>query len=345
MKTIEIALICGDGIGEEVTEAFRRVLGAAAAQEKDIRLELTDYPAGEKAYSNTGEVLPAETLAGIRKSRAAFLGALSGKRMPPPSPVGRLRKTLDLFADVRLIRSYPGVWSLRPDIDMVIIRENTQGFLADRSLYKGYGEFMPDEDTLLSLRVLTRKACERIAAFAFDYALKHGRKKITAAHKANVLRMGGEFFLGICKGTSKKYPALEFEDELVDSLANNLIKTPQNYDVILTTNLFGDILSDMAAALVSSLVPTMNVGDDCVVFKPVHEAELSIAGKDAVNPLSAILCAGQMLRWLGLYAAADKIDRAVKTVLTETGLRTADLGGETSTREMTQAIIKVVNKN
>jgi len=343
MKKFRIALMPGDGVGQEVIEAARKVL-EAVSQKGELQFEFTEYMAGKIAYDKTKDPLPAETLNGIRRSDAALMGAMSTGLVPPPSPMGRLRKELDLYADIRPVQSYPGVWCLKEKIDLIVVRENTQGFLADRNLYKGYGEFMPDEDTVLSLRVLTRKGCERIARFAFEYATKLSRKKITAVHKANVLRTGDGFFLDICKEVAKKYPSIELKDEYVDGVSNNLIASPERYDVLLTTNMYGDIISDEAAALVSSLVPTANFGEDCALFRPIHEALLDIAGKNIVNPISTILSAIMMLEYLGAFQAAASGKKAIEAVLVKGKVRTSDLGGKSTTTEMTQAIIETLLK-
>jgi len=343
MKKFKIALVPGDGVGQEVIEAARKVL-EAVAHKGEAQFEFTEYIAGEIAYVKTKDPLPSETMDGMRRSDAVLMGAMSTGLVPPPSPMGRLRKELDLYADLRPIQSYPGVWCLRDNLDLIVVRENTQGFLADRNLYKGYGEFMPDEDTVLSLRVLTRKGCERIAKFAFDYATKLSRKKITAVHKANVLRTGDGFFLDICKEVAKKYPSIELKDEYVDAVSNNLIACPERYDVLLTTNMYGDIISDEAAALVSSLVPTANFGEDCALFRPIHEAMLDIAGKNLVNPISTILSAMMMVEYLGELQIAAKIKRAVQKVLSKGLVRTRDLGGKSTTTEMTQAIVDALSK-
>jgi isocitrate/isopropylmalate dehydrogenase len=343
MKKFKIALVPGDGVGQEVIEAAREVLEAVAPK-GEVQFEFTEYMAGKIAYEKTTDSLPAETLDGIRRSDATLMGSMATGLVPPPSPMGRLRRELDLYADIRPSQSFPGVWCLQDNLDLIVVRENTQGFLADRNLYKGYGEFMPDEDTVLSLRVLTRKGCERIAKFAFDYATKLARKKITAVHKSNVLRTGDGFFLDICKEVAKKYPSIEFKDEYVDAVANNLIAFPENYDVLLTTNLYGDIISDEAAALVSSLVPTANFGEGCSLFRPIHEAMLSIAGKGIVNPISTILSSMMMLEYLGVPKAAARIKQAVKAVLAKREVLTQDLGGKSTTTEMTRSIVETLLK-
>jgi isocitrate/isopropylmalate dehydrogenase len=236
------------------------------------------------------------------------------------------------------VKSWPGVWSLKPGIDILCIRECTEGFLADRNLYSGNGEFMPDADTVISLRVLTRAACERIAEFAFETARKEGRRKITVVHKANVLKLGCGFFLGVVRETAARYPEIEVADEYVDNVANTLISAPESYDILLATNLFGDIISDEAAALVSNLVPSANSGPDCAVFAPVnHEGREEEAGKGIANPLAHILCASMLLRHLGENGAAEAVESAVSAVLSG-GMLPLELGGNCGTAEMSGAI-------
>ncbi len=342
MKTYQIALVPGDGVGPEVVGATRQVLEALLRHQAGWQLAFSDYEAGKTAYEKAGDSMPLETLQGVQDADATLMGAMATGLVPPPSPMGKLRKEMDLYADVRPIQSYPGVWCHRDDLDIVIIRETTQGFLADRNLYKGNGEFMPDKNTVLSLRVLTRSACERIARFACDYAVRLNRKKITLAHKANVLRLGDNFFLDICRGVAEGYPSLEIKDEYIDTVANRLISRPENYDIILTTNMYGDIISDEAAALVSSLVPTANFGECCAIFRPIHESLLELAGKNIANPVPTMLCAVMMLEYLGAAQAAGDLRKAISTVLAQGKVRTADLGGQSSTTEVTKAVIEAI---
>ena len=338
MKEFRITLVPGDGVGPEVVNAARQVLEMVEKVYGNFRLQFMEYPAGKGAYDTYGTPLPEHTIQAIRQSDATLLGAMSTGLVPPPSPMGRLRKDLNLYADVRPIKSYPGVWSLRPDIDLVCIRENTEGFLADRNLFKGYGEFMPSEDMVMSLRVLSRNGIEQITRYAFEFAKTQRRRKVTAAHKANVLRYGDSFFLDIVREIAKEYPEIELADEYIDSVANNIIAAPESYDVILTTNLFGDILTDEAAALVSNLVPTANIGPEAAVFRPIHEAKLKEAGQNIINPLSTILCGSMMLRHLGELSAAQTIDEAVASMLTEGQVRPKDLGGQSSTSEVVATV-------
>ena len=344
MKTYNIALAPGDGVGAEVVGAAQKVLQQVEKLNFGFHLKFKEYACGKSAYDKEGNPLPEATVRGIQESDACIMGAMATGLVPPPSPMGQIRKLLDLYADVRPIKSYPGIWSLKPDIDIICIRENMEGFLADRNLFLGYGEFMPTEDSVLSLRVLTRYNCERIAKFAFEFAKAQGRKKITAAHKANVLRYGCSFFLDIVRSVGKNYPEIELEDEYVDTVANHLISQPERFDVILTTNMFGDIISDEAAALVSSLVPTANIGSNALIFRPVHEAKLKEAGKNITDPLPAILCGSMMLGYLGEKEAAKAIERAVTKVLSEGKIRSKDMGGSNSTEEITYAVTCAVVK-
>ncbi|HYF82430.1 MAG TPA: isocitrate/isopropylmalate dehydrogenase family protein [Clostridia bacterium] len=339
MRKYTIALIPGDGIGEEVIAAAKEVLEVVQANSGDFKLEFEVYPAGQETYQRLGKALPQETLDGIRNTDAALIGALNANPAPAPSPVGQMRKELDLYADVRPVMSWPGVWSLKPGIDLICIRENTEGFLADRNLHMGNGEFMPTEDVVMSVRVLTRQGSERIAKYAFELARKQNRNKITVIHKANVLRKGCGFFLEIVREIAKSYPDIELTDEYVDNTANQLILCPEKYDIILATNLFGDIISDEAAALVSNLVPSANIGKDCAVFSPVnHDGRMSEAGKDIANPLVHIICAAMMLEHLGEKEAGQTIYKAVKSVLADGVLKPRDLGGNSSTSQITSAI-------
>ena len=225
-KEYAIALLPGDGVGQELMASAKTVLEHIEQKTGSFRLKFKEYPFGQKAYEEYGKAVPDHTLAGLKASQAALMGAVSVAKIPSPSPVGFLRRELNLFADVRPVRSFPGVWSLKPDIDLVCIRENTEGFLADRNLYKGYGEVMPNEDLVLSMRVISRQASENIAKFAFNYARANKRKKITVLHKAAVLKQGCGLFLQVVRDIGKEYPDIELTDEYIDSAANNLITNP-----------------------------------------------------------------------------------------------------------------------
>lgn len=337
MKNYSIALLPGDGIGPEVIEGAKQVLETVAKKYR-VKFNFEEYMIGKRALEEKGDQLPADTLNGVTNAEAALMATPAVAELPPPSVVGRLRRELDLYADVRTVKSIEGAWSLRPDIDIVFIRECTEGFLADRNLYRGFGEFMPTEDCVMSLRVLTGQACRRIAEFAFGYAAAAGRKTLTVAHKANVLSWGCGFFLDKVREVSKKYPAVALKEESVDSLANRLITDPLRYDVILTTNMFGDILSDEGAALVSNLAATANIGESASVYAPVdHNPRWSEAGKDIANPLPLILCAGIMLTRLGMHEACTDVERAVGETL-KRGIKTADMNGNSSTSQVIKSV-------
>ena len=345
MKEYYIALAPGDGVGPEVVSAARKVLETIQESLGTFTFQFEEYPVGKGAYDSYGTPLPEKSLQAMRSSDAAILGAMATGLVPPPSPMGQLRRELDLFADVRPIKSVPGIWSLRPDIDIICVRENTEGFLADRNLYKGYGEFMPTDELVMSVRVLTRAGIEKITRYAFELARREKRKKVTAVHKSNVLRYGDGFFLDVVREVAQNYPDIELDDEYVDSVANNLITAPERYDIIVTTNLFGDIISDEAAALVSNLVPSANIGPEAAVFRPIHEAVPEEAGRNTINPLSAILCGSMLLRHLGEPEAGGMIDTAVSDLLLEGNVRTRDLGGDNTTSEITDALCEKIKNN
>jgi isocitrate/isopropylmalate dehydrogenase len=340
LKAYNIALLLGDGVGPELVRSARRVLEDIEKKLATFNLNINEYPFGENTYLDSGTAIPEETLAGIKNSHATLLGGISVEGIPSPTPVGFLRKELNLFADVRPVQSFQGAWSLKPNIDLVCIRENTEGFLADRNLHKGYGEFMPNEDQVLSFRVITRQACEKVARFAFLYARKNNRKKITVLHKANVLRYGCGFFLDIVREIGNEYPDIELTDEYIDIAANNLIVCPESYDILLTTNLFGDIISDEAAALVSSLVPTANIGKDNALFLPInHSPRYEMVKRGVVNPLAIIMCVGMIYEHLGEKKAAQLLRSAV-----EEGIREGLLTRE-STVEVTEIICDKIRRD
>lgn len=314
MKTYRITLLDGDGIGKALTGYWSRVL-PVLADDHGFCLDCRVMPFGKGAYERLGDAAPEETLAAVAEADAALLSAVDAKGAGK-SPIGALRRTLDLYADVRPVKSRPGRWSYRDDLDLVFIRECTQGFLPDRNMYAGNGEFMPDADTALSLRVVTRDASERIARFAFEWACANKRKRITALHKAPLFKMTCGLFLDACRAIARGFPGIELEEELVDNAANRLIADPGGIDVMLATNLFGDILSDEAAALVSSLAPSMNIGDSAAVFLPVnHQPAYKDLEKDAYDPLPSALCVHMLLRHLDEEPAAARLDAAIDRVI------------------------------
>lgn len=341
MKQLRVALVPGDGVGSEALGAVREVIDAALSMTGEATIAYAEFLAGEAEFLRSGNALPESTLEGIRESGIALIGAINASRSYP-SLVGALRKKLELYADVRPVKSFSGLGIPGRDIDVLCIRENTQGFLADRNLYKGNGEFMPDPDTVMSLRVLTRSSSERIAGFAFDMARRLGRHKVTIVHKSNALPMGCGFFRSVAESVAERYPDIECDADYVDDVANGLVTEPGQYDVLLSTNLFGDIVSDVAAGVAGNLAPAANVGESCVVYFPIHhEGRNAIAGKNIIDPSSHILCAAMTLKDAGLPRAGAAIEAAVhdfhQSLAAER--RTA---GAPGTREITTGILDLL---
>ena len=330
---IRVTLIPGDGIGPSITESARQIIEATGAP-----IEWTVALAGEAALSAQGSPLPDATLASVRETRVAFKG-------PCTTPVGlgfrsvnvALRQELELYANVRPAVAFPGVPCLYPDLDLVVIRENTEG------LYSNMEHWIGNRDAAIGIGVNTRSSMERVSRFAFEYARAHSRKKVTAVHKANILKKLSGLFLEVARDMSTRYPDIVFEDRIVDATAMHLVRNPFQFDVIVTTNLFGDILSDLTAGLVGGLglAPGANIGEDAAIFEAVHGSAPDIAGKDIANPGALILAGVMMLRHLGLPAQAEQIETALRNVLKEGVSVTRDLSPErgVGTRAMTEAIL------
>ncbi|MEM2904864.1 MAG: isocitrate/isopropylmalate dehydrogenase family protein [Candidatus Bathyarchaeia archaeon] len=336
----KVAVIPGDGIGPEQMEAALRVL-KAVEEKLGVGLEFLRVEAGDRALKETGFALPEETLRCVREADASLKGPVGETAA---DVIVRLRQLLDLYANVRLVKAYPSVPSMRPDIDFVIVRENTE------DLYKGM-EFMADPETAVCLRLITRKGSERIAKYAFEMAQRRGAKrKVTIVHKGNVLRLTDGLFVKVCREVAKAHPDVTCEELLVDTAALDLIRRPQAFDVIVTTNMFGDILSDEAAQLVGGLgmAPSGNIGAERALFEPVHGCAPDIAGRQVANPCSLILSSAMMLQWLGerrkdekCLIAGKAIERGVAEALSK-GFLTRDLGGNLKTPDMGAAIAKEV---
>jgi isopropylmalate/isohomocitrate dehydrogenase-like protein len=328
MTTYKIAVIPGPGIGGEVVPEAVRVL-----ESTDLTFDCRYFEVGYEVFQKTGTPVPDDVLAGIRKTQACLFGATTTPVGVPgyKSAIITLRRALGLYANVRPAKSLPIQKSMK-DVDLVIVRENTEG------LYSGM-EFEL-ADSAYSIRVITRKATERIARFAFDLAMRR-RKKVTVVTKANVLRMSDGLFLEVARKVAEDYPEVEVEEAFVDVTAMRLILKPHIFDVIVTSNLFGDILSDETAGLVGGLglAPSANIGADYGLFEPVHGSAPRLAGKDIANPMAAIMASKMMLDYLGETGWAERIENAVVTVLEEGKVLTPDLGGSSSTKQVTDAII------
>lgn len=332
----KIALIPGDGIGPELTETTMCVLNAVQRR-FNLNLDFVELEAGDACLEKRGVALPEETIKAIRDSHVCLKGPVGETAA---DVIVRLRMMFDLYANIRPIKSYPNVPCLRDDIDLVFVRENTE------DLYKGF-EFKIGEDTAIGLRVITRRGCERIARKAFELAARRNRKRrVTAVHKANVMRVTCGLFAEVCRSIAREYPNITFDEQYVDAASMRLIKEPQNFDVIVTTNMFGDILSDEAAQLVGGLgmAPGGNIGDDFAIFEPIHGSAPTRVGKHTANPCSMILAAKMMLEWLGekysdqiCVLAAGAIESGLISALKK-GLSVPDLGGKLKTFEMGEAI-------
>lgn len=328
-----ITLIPGDGTGPELTRAMRKV-----AEATGVEIEWQVVEAGEKIMEKYGTPLPDEVLDSIRETKVAIKG-------PVTTPVGTgfrsvnvaLRKALGLYACVRPCFTLPGVKSPYEDIDLIVVRENTE------DLYAGI-ERMVSEEIAESVKRITRKASLRISRFAFEYALKEERKKVTAVHKANIMKYSDGLFLKCAKEVALEYSDIEFEDRIVDNMCMQLVMKPGLYDVLLCPNLYGDILSDLCAGLVGGLgvAPGANIGDEYAVFEPVHGSAPKYTGKNRVNPTAIILSFWMMLKYLGEVQASEKVLQAVREVIAEGETVTYDLGGSAGTQEMAEAIARKV---
>ena len=331
--THSIVLIPGDGIGPEVTNAARRVLDAT-----NVEIEWDLREAGGELIAKYGQPLPEETLDAVMRSKVALKG-------PITTPVGTgfrsvnvgLRKALDLYASFRPTHTLEGVEGRYDHVDLIVIRENTEG------LYSGL-EHIVVPGVVESLRVITEHASERIVRFAFETARRLNRKKVTAVHKANILKLSDGLFLQVAQRVARDYPDIEFTDSIVDATAMKLVADPSQFDVLVMENLFGDIISDLTSGLVGGLgmAPGANIGDEAAVFEAVHGSAPDIAGKGLANPTALIFAGVLMLRHLGEDREADRVMNAVATVIAEGKTKTRDLGGTAGTREFTDAVLEAL---
>jgi isocitrate dehydrogenase (NAD+) len=327
-----VTLIPGDGIGPELAEATRRVLEATG-----VAFEWEIQQAGEAMIAEHGTPLPEAVLESIRRNKVALKG-------PITTPVGggfrsvnvTLRQALGLYANVRPARSMQGLETRYEDVDLVIVRENTE------DLYAGI-EHMVGPDAAESIKIITRVASERIARYAFEYAVANGRRKVTAVHKANIMKLSDGLFLESCRTVADDYEGrVEFEDRIVDNMCMQLVQKPDLYDVLVLPNLYGDIVSDLCAGLVGGLgvAPGANIGTEAAVFEPVHGSAPKYAGLNKANPTALILSGVLMLRHLGEQAAAERVEDALRSVIADGRRTTYDLGGEAGTSEFADAIIE-----
>jgi 3-isopropylmalate dehydrogenase len=342
MTEYTISVIRGDGIGPELTDATMKVLDAAQ-QKFGLKLKMIEAEAGDTCFEKRGVALPEDSVQKIKDSTACLKGPVGETAA---DVIVKLRLMFDLYANMRPIKAYPAVEVARPDIDMFFVRENTE------DVYKGQ-EFTIGDDTTVCLRVITRGNCQRIARKAFETARRRsGKKKVTAIHKANVMRVTDGLFRDVCRETANQYPDIAFNELYVDAASMRLIKEPQDFDVLCTCNMFGDILSDEAAQLIGGLgmAPGANIGDTFALFEPIHGSAPNRVGKHTANPLSMILAGKMMLDWLGerysdakCLEAANAIETAVIQTLRDHNT-VPDLGGKTTTIGMAEAIAAEISK-
>ena len=347
---MKILVLPGDGIGPEISAATLSVLDRANALYQ-LGLEWQHDEIGFTTLKKEGTTLPPRVLEAAKSAAGVILGPVSHLDYPTReeggiNPSGEFRVKLDLYANIRPARSRLGVGLTGKPVDLVIFRECTEGFYADRNMYMGIGEFMPTEDMAISMRRVTAKCCNRIARRAFESAMQR-RKLVTAVHKANVLRISDALFLREVRKVAQDFPQVRLEEVIVDAMAALLLRDPARFDVIVTTNMFGDILSDEASELSGSigLAGSVMAGDELCVAQAQHGSAPDIAGQDKANPTSLILSAAMLLEWLGrrhnnaaCTKAAQKIDAAVNAVLNDPATRTADLGGKLGTQAFTKVV-------
>ena len=326
----KVSVIPGDGIGPEVMAATVKTLEALGAP-----LDFEHCDAGSEVISKYGTNLPRETLDSVLRNGVALKGP-TGTQVGAglPSANVALRKGLDLYAALRPVRSVPNVKTRYENIDLVVVRENTE------SLYTGL-EHIVVPGVVESLKIISDKASTRIARYAFNYARDKKRKKVTAVHKANIMKLSDGLFLDCCRRVSREYPEIPYEEVIVDNMCMQLVRNPEKYDVLLMENIYGDIISDLCAGLVGGLgvVPGANIGERTAVFEAVHGTAPDIAGKGLANPTALMMSSVLMLEWLGLPELAQRLDRALTRVYAEGKVRTTDLGGKASTGEFTDAVI------
>ena len=331
---IRVTLILGDGIGPEVSKATQDVLTASGAS---IEWEVVE--AGAACIAQYGTPLPEHVVETIRRNKVALKG-------PVTTPVGKgfrsvnvaLRQQLELYANVRHMRNLPNVTSRYENVDIVVVRENTE------DLYAGI-EHMVGKDAAESIKIITRGASERIGRYAFELARREGRKRVTIVHKANIMKLSDGLFLESVRSVARDFPEIVCDDRIVDAMCMNLVQTPEEFDVLVLPNLYGDIISDLVAGLVGGLgvAPGANIGETYAVFEAAHGSAPEIAGKNIANPLAMLISGVEMLQYLGFEKEAQRVEKAIEQILKQGTHITPDLGGKSGTKEMGAAIIEAMN--
>ena len=350
--TLQIGILDGDDIGLEVVPETIKVM-RAAARKTGLSVQWHPVAIGKKAYDELGYTLPPGTLEKLDTLDGWVLGPIGHQAYPKgkpnainPHPI--LRKHYDLFANIRPAKSYPGLPSLYKDVDLIIVRENNEGFPPDRNVFMGNGEFRPTPDMTIGIRVITREGSRKVARAAFELARTRPRKKLTSVHKDTVFKLACGMFAEECRALAKEYPDVAYDEVLVDTFGMKLVMKPQQFDVVVTTNTFGDIMSDVAAGLVGGLglAPGLSAGPERAMAQATHGSAPDIAGKGIANPYAMIMSGQMLYAWLGhkhgepkAVAAAALIERAMEAVIKEGRILTGDLGGTASTSEMGDAVV------
>ena len=358
MSEYRIGILAGDDIGLEIVPVAVKVMQTALKEFPDVVVDWVELPIGVPSYRHCGETLPQKTLDTLYELDGWILGPIGHMMYPKddpkavnPHPI--IRRNYDLVSNIRPTKSYPSIPSLHQDVDIVIVRENNEGFQPDRNMFKGTAEFMPSPDMALSMRVITRRNSEFVARTGFELARqRNDKKKVTAIHKNTVFKLGCGLFIDACTDIAKEYPDIAFETRVVDTFAMNLVMKPQEFDVVVTTNMFGDILTDEAAGLVGGLgmAPGLNVGPDYAMAQATHGSAPDIAGKQIANPYAMIMSGQMLLMWLGkkkqdrdAVQAAVNIETGVARVISRLEPVTPDLNGSATTEEMGEAICRCID--
>jgi 3-isopropylmalate dehydrogenase len=350
-RPYRLGVMLGDGIGPEIVPASVRVVDAALAAAGADPVDWAELPLGAAAIEEHGSAIPPATLEALADMDGWLLGPHDSAAYPEPfrsqlNPSGAIRKHFDLYANVRPARAFEGGKAIAPDTDLVIVRENTEGFYADRNTFAGTGEYMPTPDVAIAMGVFTRPAVERVAHAAFRLARRR-RSRVTVVHKANVLQLSSGLFKRVCLEVAQQYPDVAVDDFHIDAMTVHLLRRAADFDVVVAENMFGDILSDMAGELAGSLgiAPSINASDDRCMAQASHGSAPDIAGQGLANPIAMILSSGMLLDWLGTRHgderaadAAVRVEEGVRAAV-RGGVSTRDLGGSASTAEFTEAVV------
>jgi 3-isopropylmalate dehydrogenase len=353
-RTYRLGVLLGDGIGPEIVPSSVAIVDAALAAAGGDPVEWVELPLGRSAIDEFGAHTPATTLDALADLDAWLLGPHDSAAYPEPyksqlNPSGTIRKHFDLYANIRPAKAFEGGKAVVPGTDLVIVRENTEGFYADRNTHVGTGEFMPTPDVAIAMGIITRQACERIARSAFELAQRRS-KKLTIVHKANVLKLTTGLFRDVCREVAQDYPDVSVDDFHIDAMTVHLVRGADRFDVIVTENMFGDILSDLAGEIAGSLgiAPSVNSSDTHAMAQAAHGSAPDIAGKNIANPIAMILSSAMLLDWLGarhddprLADAAARVEQGVAAAVAA-GTSTRDLGGTASTTEFTAAVVDAI---